>query len=123
MRQSKEVLTVACVLSEQELLRYGMQLAAERPKEEQLDNELKEFADQVKAHKSKIKAVIADLSNRINQKKEYRSVECMIRYDFTRGDKIWIRTDTNEIVKREPIPGPEMQEEATLDTPQEGDAA
>jgi hypothetical protein len=119
MRQQRDTLMVPVSLTEDELLVYGMQLAAERPKEELLDNELKQFADQVKANKTKIRARIADLSNRINQKKEMRQVECTIRYDFTRKEKLWINPTTGEILKREPISQAELQEEMELETPEQ----
>lgn len=119
MNQKSENLLLPCTLTEEELLQYGLMLAAERPKEELLDNELKEFADQVKANKAKIKTKIVDLSNRINQKKEMRMVECVVRYLYDRNEKIWIRTDTNEVVKREPIPAEELQTEIELETPEQ----
>jgi hypothetical protein len=123
MRQQRDTLMVPVSLTEDELLVYGMQLAAERPKEELLDNELKQFADQVKANKTKIRARIADLSNRINQKKEMRQVECTVRYDFTRKEKSWINPTTGEILKREPISQAELQEEMELENPEQGGAA
>lgn len=117
MRPAKESLQLPCRLTEQELLVYGMRLAEEQPKVELLDNELKEFKDQVNANKSKVVARIADLSNRINLKREYREVECAVKYDFADNLKIWIRLDTNEIVKQETIPSNEYQEELPLETP------
>jgi hypothetical protein len=117
MRSQKETLILPCQLTEDEIRLYGMRIAEELPKEDLLDNELKEFKDQVNARKSKIRAEIMDLTNRVNMKKEYREVECNIKYNFERGEKVWIRLDTGEIVKKEGIPAAEMQEVLPLETP------
>jgi len=117
MRPQKETLILPCQLTEDEIRLYGMKIAEELPKEALLDNELKEFKDQVNANKSKIHAEIMDLTNRVNMKKEYREVECTIKYNFEREEKIWIRLDTGEIVKKEGIPATEMQEVLPLETP------
>lgn len=116
MSEKKENLFLPCILTEEELLNYGLQLAAERPKEELLDGQLKEFTDQVKADKTKIKTRIADLSDRINQKKEMRLVQCSVIYNYERNEKVWIRSDTSEIVKREPIPAEELQQQLDFES-------
>lgn len=114
MRPSSEILILPCPLNDDEIRLLGMQLASERPKEEQMDCQMKEFSDQVKANKAKIHARVVDLSSRINLKKEFREVQCAIRYDFAHNEKIWIRRDLNEIVKKEEIPKTELQEEEEL---------
>jgi hypothetical protein len=125
MRQQKDAMILPCPLSDEELKKYGMRIAELEPKIDLLDNELKEFKDQVNANKSKIRTEIMDLSNRVNLRKEYREVTCNVKYDFERGDKIWLRLDTGEIVKKEDIPAAEMQEVLPLKTPteEEGEAA
>lgn len=114
MRPNRGSLTLPCVLTEEEIRIYGMQLAEELPKKKLLENELKKFKDQVNADISEISARVDELTNRINLKKEFRLIECAIKYDFPKNQKIWIRLDTGEIAKTTTIPTEDLQEDLPL---------
>lgn len=116
MRQKIEVLMLPVTLTPSEITEYGIQLAAERPKEAQLKDQLDEFKKTVNANLVKVNSRINDLSNRINLKKELRPIKCNIVYQFEDCEKVWIRTDTGEIARREPLAPGDYQEEAELES-------
>lgn len=115
MRLKEEMLMLPVDLTPDEIQKYGEALAAEMPKQTQLEAELKEFKKTIDAHLATVMARIGDLSNRINQKKENRPINCKIIYQFEKKEKIWVRPDTGAIVKREPISPSELQEDVDFD--------
>lgn len=117
MRQKTDVLLLPVDLTQDEVRKYGELLAQEMPKQELLEKELSEFKKHISANVAKIASTIADLSNKINLKKELRSVECSIVYNFELKNKAWVRRDTGEIVKTEPLTEADCQEEINLETP------
>lgn len=104
-----------CTLTDQEKLAYSKTLSENVSKKARSEESLKSFQTQIKAEITSCEAQINLLAEKLNTGKEYRMVECEIRYDFKMKEKKWIRTDTGEVAKQEVISEEELQEEMELD--------
>ena len=113
-RRTKETLTVECVLTDEEKLKYSKELSESVSKMQRANDSLKSFSTQIKSEIASCEAKINALADKLNSGREYRSVECQIKYDFDKKEKIWIRSDTAEIAKTDIITEKELQEEAEL---------
>lgn len=54
---------------------------------------------------------ISKYAELVHSKKEYRSVECAIEWDFKKKQKRIVRNDTGEVVRTTTVTEAEMQEE------------
>ena len=114
MRLKKEILSLECILTDSEKLKYSKSLAENICALQRKEDDLKAFSAQAKAEISGHQASVNLLSEKINRGREYRSVECSITYDFEAKEKSWIRSDTGEIARTDIITESELQEEASL---------
>ncbi len=112
MRPTKEVKTLECELTDDEKLAYLKELGEKISHRNGLEAQKKSYTTQINAEIATDDARIAALGEKAYSGKEYRDVECKIDYDFERGERSWMRTDTFEVVKTDIIPEEYMQESA-----------
>lgn len=111
MRLTKENLMLECILTDKERLDYSKVLSEKISEGQRLNDNLKSVQTQIKAEIVACEGIINSIADKLNTGKEYRSVECEIKYDFKKKTRKWIRKDTGKIVKEGIIPDEEMQEE------------
>ncbi|MBN1253958.1 MAG: hypothetical protein JXA50_01620 [Deltaproteobacteria bacterium] len=114
MRKTQDALHLECILTDQEKLAYSKTLSENVSKTARAEEALSSFQKQMKAEIASCEAQINMLAEKINTGKEYRMVECEIRYDFKMQEKKWIRSDTGEVAKQDIISEEELQEEMKL---------
>lgn len=110
MRKELDTVTLQCKLTDEELQGYGMEMAALLSKIDLLKEELSKFRAEVKKNVDIITNRVEYLKSVMGTKSEFRDVECVVRYNFDSGEKIWIRLDTNQIAQKAMIPDEELQE-------------
>ena len=113
-RRTKETLTCECVLTDDEKLKYSKELSESISKKQRADDSLKSFSTQIKSEIASCEAKIDALADKLNSGREYRAIECSVKYDFDKKEKTWVRLDTGEIAKTDIITEKECQEEAAL---------
>lgn len=113
-RITKEKVNLQCALTDEEKLRYGSEMSRHLNDLRQCEDSLASFKSQIKGEIETHEARINALSQKIYSGKEFRDVECEIEYDWEKKTRHWIRTDTGEIFKEEPIPECDLQEEMEL---------
>jgi hypothetical protein len=111
MRKTKDNLVLECVLTDKEKLDYSKTLSEKITEKQRLEESLKSVQTQMKADITSCEGTINSIADKINTGKEYRHVECEIKYDFKKGMKRWIRIDTGKEAKVETIREDELQEE------------
>ena len=114
MRPVKEMLTLPCMLTNDEKIVYGLEQAESLQKMEEAENKKKEFDAQIKADIEKHEAKAHEIGHKLTSGKEYREVECTIKYDFKEKVRVWIRKDNGEEAKQDIIPEEMLQEEMDL---------
>ncbi len=118
-RKIKEVLTLECFLSIDEKLRYSERLSNYLSDKEREEDSLKALKSQAKSKIDEIDAGIREISDKIRTGKESREIGCEIIYNFEKGIKSWVRTDTGEFVKDDVITARELQENINLNQTEE----
>jgi protease II len=113
-RKEKEKLSAMVVLTEDEKLAYGSELAECHNDKRAVEDNLKSYSTQAKGEIETFNARINALSNKLTCGKELRQVECAIVYNWDKKEKAWIRIDTGEIIRTDTISEEELQEEAKL---------
>ena len=111
MRDSKRSINLECILTEQEKLKYAKEMSEHVSKKHRVEDNLKSVSTQLKSEIASHEGSINSLAEKLNSGREYRMVECNVEYDFKKGVKTIIRTDTGEIAKVEEISEEERQEE------------
>ena len=111
MRKTKENLHLECILTDSEKLDYSKTLSENVSKRARAEEHLKSFQTQIRAEITACDATINMLAEKLNTGKEYRMVECEIKYDFEKKERTWTRKDTGEIAQQDIIPEKELQEE------------
>lgn len=102
--------SLKCILTEEEKLEAGMQLAMANAGVTEKEAEVKKFTSQAKAEIAAYDATISKLSGMIQNGYEYRKVDCEERM-FPEEKRIeWIRLDTGEVYKTRPMTPDELQE-------------
>ena len=101
-------------LTNDELLKFGDDLAQAQHRFTGLDNEKKDMVSNYKAKLTSCEATISLLSNLLIQKYELRDVECERREDYDQGIITLIRLDTKEVVWQRPMSKNETQRELSL---------
>lgn len=109
--QTKVELELECHLTDAEKLAAGKELGDALEDMRRIEERLASFKAQVKAEASQKQAEIGILSQMLNTGRQYRSVDCEIRYDWAASSKTWIRLDTGEIVKVQGISDHERQQQ------------
>lgn len=106
----KEKKELKVILTTEERLEIGQNIARESTQmasEEETKTEVvSEFKARIESHKAKI----AELSRTLMNGYQFREVECRREFDFKKGIVAIIREDTGELVKERPITEQERQD-------------
>jgi hypothetical protein len=103
-----------CVLTKEELLVYGKEVAqAQLNKVTTMDN-LKSYQTKIKSDIAICDAKINSVSEKIRSGTEWRDVECTVTFDWDKGIKSIYRIDTGEFIRDDIIPEHERQEKLDL---------
>jgi len=97
MEKSKIKQTLPCVLTEEEKLSLGQEMAQASRKKAELESSLKEITSQYKAQIVQQENVIQQAARLIHDGYEYRPVDCEVEFNAPeRGKKTITRLDTEE---------------------------
>lgn len=119
MVNGKETRELKCVLREDELKNYSMELARKQQDLAQADMDKKASAA---AHKEKMERLASEIntvSRNVVNGYEFRSVECRWEYDWKEGVKRLYRLDTGELVDTKGISEYERQQHLELEDKEE----
>ena len=114
MRINKDKLLLPCVLTNDEKLSYGLEMATEQQRVLEAEGRKQSFNSSIKAEIETHEARAHEIGNKLTSGKEYRDVECTIERDWDAKTRRWIRSDTGEIAKEDIVPEHELQEEMEL---------
>jgi hypothetical protein len=114
VRIEKEKLMLACVLTNEEKLSYGLEMATEQQRVVECEGRKQSFNSSIKAEIETHEARAHEIGNKLTSGKEYRDVECKVERNWEEKTRHWIRLDTGEIAKEDIIPEHELQEEMEL---------
>lgn len=106
-----ETLSLACPLTERELLERGARLADLHHDLADLENAKKDTAAAFKARIETIESEAQGLARQIRGRAEYRDVEVKREKDFARNVEEVIRLDSGEVVATRALTPQERQEE------------
>lgn len=98
-----------CDLNDQDILGYSRDMAGMQQTKGELEEKKKEVTKEFGLKISRAENNMAELANKIRTRKEIRNVNCYWEYDWTEGEKILVRKDTAEIIRRETITTSERQ--------------
>lgn len=108
-------LYLECTLSDAEKLIYSKDLGENITFKVRAEESLKSFSIQKKAEITGHDAKINLLVNKINTGREYREVECEIKFDWEEKLKSWVRKDTGEVAQVHNMTEDEIEEHAQRD--------
>jgi len=111
MRKEREVLLLACKLTDDEIIEKSMEQCAQLSNLDEFEDDLAAVKSQFKSDIERAQKTVASLKTEISTRRTFRDVECRIVWDWEKKTKSWIRTDTEEEVKLQPISELEIQEE------------
>jgi hypothetical protein len=115
-RKTREIISLPCVLTEEDILRYTKDRSEHYGKMKAAQNTLDAYKKQVNSEIATHEAKIDLLEGKLSSGKEFRDIECDIVYDWKKQVKIWVRKDTGEHVKDDIITEYECQEQAKLES-------
>jgi hypothetical protein len=98
-----------CELNDQDILGYSRDMAGMQQTKNELEEKKKEVTKEFGLKISRAENNMAELANKIRTRKEIRNVNCYWEYDWTEGEKILVRKDTAEVIRRETITASERQ--------------
>lgn len=104
-------LEVECTLNEAEVRQASKKLADTLQKRLVIEDRMKQEKAKAKAEYAALDGQSWRLSRMIQTERETREVLCEVRYDFQKGEKTFIRTDTGEIARVDKIRPAERQKE------------
>ncbi len=105
---------LSCKLSREEVHTSGKSLAEAIQRKAMCEARLDEVKAQVKGEITQAEGDIAKFQALVSTEREYRMVSVDICFDFARGVKETIRTDTGEIVKTEALTDEDRQRELPM---------
>lgn len=114
MRIEKEKLLLPCVLTNDEKIAYGLEMATEQQRVMEAEGRKQSFNSSIKAEIESHEARAHEIGNKLTTGKEYRDIECKIERNWEEKTRRWIRLDTGEIAREDIIPEHELQEEMEL---------
>jgi len=114
MRKTKEPLTLKCILTEAETLKFSREMAQAFSEKTDLEAQKKSYTKQIDADIASCDGKISSNGEKIRSGYEFRSVECRIEYDWKNKVRRWIRNDNSEIARDDIIPEEDLQEELKL---------
>jgi hypothetical protein len=99
-----------CRLTDTEVKNAAKALADGLKKREEIESRLEALKQQMKAEATQVEGEISFNRQLVSSESEFRTVEIDIVYNFTKGTKEFIRTDTGEVYKRDGITDDERQQ-------------
>ena len=108
MKKSKEYLK--CDFTEKEILEFGSDLARKHSEINELEEQKKRVTSDFKAKSDAAEAEASVLARKIQNKHEFRDVECQEIYNYVDKSVTIVRLDTGEIVKTRNMREDEKQE-------------
>lgn len=105
----KIFMPLECRLTEAELKASAKTLGESLRQVRTLEAQLDTFKSQMKAQLTQQEGIVAEHANRINSEKEFRSVECEVKFDYQEGFKTTTRKDTGEEIRKDKITDEERQ--------------
>ena len=99
MNQKTAVRNLKCNYSDEEIAEFKNNLVGGLMELENLEIEKKEFNTDISAKIKNKTSEISTLVHSINTGYEYRIVDCDIKIDIDKNEKLIIRTDTNEVIE------------------------
>jgi hypothetical protein len=108
IKKSKEYLK--CEFIEHEILEFGNELARKHSEITELEEMKKRVVSDFKAKTDAAEAEASILARKIQNKHEYRDVECQEVYNYVDKSVTIVRNDTGEIVKTRDMREDEKQE-------------
>ena len=116
-KQSDKTLTrkvtksLACKLTEAEVLQYGRDMAQEHAEYNRVEGEMKSVQKEYKAKLEEKQANIDKLSGRVHSGIEARDVACTETKNWIAGTVYTVRLDTMEVIEDRPMREDEKQME------------
>ena len=114
LKINKTTRTLECKLTKEELADCSKLLAEGIRRKKQIEDELAAFKAQKKSELTAIAADISIQSGKINSEKEYRSVDCEARTDYSLSRFTITRKDTGEEIENRPLDASEKQMELEI---------
>lgn len=103
-----------CDLTEAEILGFSAELAHKISDINEKEIDKKASAAQYKSEIDILQKTAASLARKVNEKAEYRDVECHAEKDYDLDTFTVTRLDTGEIIESRPLRKDEMQIKAAL---------
>jgi hypothetical protein len=103
--------SLACKLTEAEVLQYGRDMAQEHAEYNRIEGEMKSVQKEYKAKLEEKEANISKLSGRVHSGIEARDVACTETKNWTAGTVYTVRLDTMEVIEDRPMREDEKQME------------
>ena len=101
--------TLKCVLSQEELLKTGTELARALDEQVELEEELQSIKDSFKGKLTTAGARITSLKSIVRDKCDYRKVDCEQVFDNKTGTVTETRKDTGEVIETRKMTADERQ--------------
>jgi len=106
--------SLPCKLKDDEVLKYGRDLARAHAELDRINNELDSIKADYKGKISEQDSLIGKLSVRVHSGVETREVECEELRNWTKARLSVIRKDTGEVIEDRPMREDEKQMEVSL---------
>jgi hypothetical protein len=91
--------SLQCLLSQEERLLRGEELAGLLLTTHKLELEKKTFCDEIKQRLNSAEERAQDVGRQLREGKEWRDVECKEVPDYEAGEVLTVRSDTNEVIR------------------------
>lgn len=103
MKIVKITKTLPVKLTQDEMVNMSKDLARENQDLGQVEDKKKDVVADFAAQTKKHEANISRLSRMVSTETEYRDVDCVWDFDYKKGNKVLIRTDTKEKIDEREI--------------------
>jgi len=121
-KTTHETHSLKCMLTQEELLQYGDDLATTLDDLRKLQDEKDSVVKEFKAREAAYEAQIAAKQLLVRNKYEHRTVDCNLILNYTEQTARLVRLDTNEVIKERVLSEEEKQMRLGFDGEQQ-DAA
>lgn len=106
---------LACKLTEPEIKAAGKSLAEALSRRAECEGRLESVKQQIKAEITQAEGDAAKFQQLVATEVEHRMIDVDWVFDFKAGIKETVRTDTGEVVRRDPITDEERQRELPIE--------
>lgn len=115
-RPTNEVRQLRVKLTGGEIAKYSKELAKQNQDLKEVEEAKKEVVGKYDSQIKTIKLALLNLSRKVTTEEEDRNVDCWWDYDFAKGEKSLIRSDTGEVVETQIIRDEERQKSFLTET-------